>query len=116
MVQRPVIWVGDSKKALMEFPKDVRVQIGYALSEAQLGRKADYAKPVSGLGPGVLEIVANHDTNTYRAVYAVKIGEDIYVLHAFKKKSKSGIATPKSQIDVVKARLKLLKLKLQRTD
>jgi phage-related protein len=112
--ERQVIWVGDSKKNLMEFPKDVKVSIGYALSEAQKGRKAGYAKPMTGLGSGVLEIVADHDTDTYRAVYAVKLGDDLYVLHAFKKKSKSGIKTPKSETELVKRRLKQVKEQLRK--
>ena len=113
MTERPIIWIGDSKKQLMNFPKEVMVQIGYALGEAQNGRKADYAKPLSGLEAGVLEIVADHNTDTYRAVYAVKLGQDLYVLHAFKKKSKSGISTPKKEIDLVRERLKKLKAQLK---
>lgn len=107
--ERPVKWVGDSKKRLLTFPKEIRTQVGYALSEAQMGRKAAYAKPMTGLGSGVLEIVADHDGDTYRAVYAVKLGEDIYVLHAFQKKSTIGIKTPKAEVDLIKARLREVK-------
>ena len=107
--ERPVIWCFDAKKRLIGFPKDVKVQVGYALSEAQGGRTADYSKPLTGLGSGVFEIVADFDGDTYRTVYAVKIGLDIYVLHAFQKKSKAGIKTPKKEIDLVKDRLKILK-------
>ncbi|WP_282153939.1 type II toxin-antitoxin system RelE/ParE family toxin [Ruegeria atlantica] len=113
MTDRPIVWVGDSKKKLMTFPEDVIDQIGYALGEAQQGRKAATAKPLKGFDSGVLEIVADHDTDTYRAVYAVKLGDDLYVLHAFKKKSKSGIKTPKSETDLIKQRLKLLKQSLK---
>ncbi len=114
MAERVLIWVGDSRKILLGFPKAAKTQIGYALSEAQLGRRASFAKPLSGLGPGVLEIVADHDSDTYRSVYAVKLGKDLYVLHAFKKKSKSGISTPKSEIDLVRQRLKQLRSQLRR--
>nr|WP_306264021.1 type II toxin-antitoxin system RelE/ParE family toxin [Pararhizobium sp. IMCC3301] len=98
----------------MAFPKEVKIAVGYALSEAQKGRKASYANPLKGLGPGVLEIVADHNTDTYRSVYAVKLADDILVLHAFKKKSKSGSATPKSEIDLVKSRLKQVQAQLRR--
>jgi phage-related protein len=111
---RRVVWVGDSKKNLMGFPKDVKVSIGYALSEAQTGRKAGFAKPMKELGSGVLEIVADHDTDTYRAVYAVKLGDDLFVLHVFKKKSKTGIKTPKTETDLVKRRLKQVQSQLRR--
>lgn len=104
--ERAVYWCGDSKKQLLTFPKDVRVRVGFALSEAQIGRKADYSKPMSGMGSGVLEIVADFDGNAYRAVYAVKLGDEVYVLHAFQKKSKVGIKTPTSEIDLIKARLR----------
>jgi phage-related protein len=110
--EKPVFWVGDSKKRLVEFPQDVRVAIGHALSEAQNGRKADYAKPLKGIDGGVFEIVSDHDTDTYRGIYAVKLGEHIYVLHAFKKKSKSGIATPKPDVELIKTRLRQVKAQL----
>lgn len=77
-----------------------------------MGRKADYTKSMSGLGAGVFEIVADHDGDTYRSVYAVKLGEDIYVLHSFQKKSKTGIKTPKPDIDLIKARLSRVKQEL----
>ena len=104
--ERGIVWVGDARKALLEFPKEVRIAIGHALSEAQVGRKVDYAKPMKGFGVGVFEIVADFDRDTYRGVYAVKLGADVYVLHAFKKKSTSGIATPKPDIDLIRRRIK----------
>ena len=80
---------------------------GFALHEAQLGRKHPDAKPLKGFGgAGVLEIMARSDGDAFRAVYTVKLADRIYVLHAFQKKSKSGIATPKPEIDLIKARLK----------
>ena len=80
---------------------------GFALHEAQLGRKHTNAKPLKGFGgAGVLEVVSRHDGTAFRAVYTVKLAGRVYVLHAFQKKSKSGIATPKAEIEVIKARLK----------
>jgi phage-related protein len=81
--------------------------MGYALYQAQLGRKAPSAKPLAGFGgAGVLEIVEDFQTNTYRAVYTVKFARLVYVLHAFQKKSKKGIATPKPEVDLIKRRLR----------
>jgi phage-related protein len=91
---KPLIFVADSQRALQEFPHAVRQQVGFALYEAQMGAKHIDAKPLKGLGPGVLEILTDHR------------GEKaIYVLHAFQKKSKRGIATPKSEMELVKQRL-----------
>ena len=92
--------------------------MGYALYQAQLGLKHSSAKPLRGFGgASVLEIVEDHQSDTYRAVYTVKFSEFIYVLHAFQKKSKKGIATPKPDIDLIKTRLKTAeehyKLRLQ---
>lgn len=103
---KPVDWVGSSKKDLKGFPGSVIREIGVALLVAQYGGKHPSAKPMSGLGAGVLEIVENHDGETYRAVYTVRFKSRIYVLHCFQKKSKRGIKTPKAEMDVVRARLK----------
>ncbi|MEY4981871.1 MAG: hypothetical protein RIR62_137 [Pseudomonadota bacterium] len=103
---RAVIWIGDSRRIMAAFPREVRIEMGYALHEAQLGRKAACAKPMKGLGAGVMEIVADHDGDTFRAVYAVKLGADLYVLHAFQKKSKRGAATPRKEIDLIRQRLR----------
>lgn len=82
--------------------------MGYALYQVQVGQKAHSAKPLRGFGgAGVLEIVEDHQTDTYRAVYTVKFSEVVYVLHAFQKKSKRGMATPKPDIDLIKRRLKM---------
>ena len=78
-----------------------------ALQAAQSGLKHKNAKPLRGVGSGILEITARYDTNTYRAVYTVKLGENIFVLHAFQKKSTRGIRTPKKEIDLIKQRLKM---------
>lgn len=103
---KSVIWVGSSKRDLRMFPEEVKDHIGGALMVAQYGGKHPDAKPLKGLSGGVMEIVSRSDKNTYRAVYAVKLGDVIYVLHAFQKKSKSGIATPKEEIDLIKERHK----------
>jgi phage-related protein len=110
--ERRISWLYDSRKQLLSFPKDVRIQVGYALSEAQMGRKAVYSKPMTGLGAGVFEIVADHDGDTYRSVYAVKLGDDIYVLHSFQKKSTIGIKTPKPDLELIKTRLRRIKQEL----
>lgn len=82
--------------------------MGYALYQAQIGSKSTSAKPLTGFGgAGVLEIVEDFQTNTYRAVYTVKFAERVYVLHAFQKKSKKGIATPKADVDLIKKRFGL---------
>ena len=103
----PVEWVGSSKDDLKSFPDEVQDHVGFALHQAQAGMKHRDAKPMKGLGSGVLEIVSRYDGDTYRAVYAVRFKGVLYVLHAFQKKAKKGIATPKQEIDVIKSRLKL---------
>ncbi len=105
---KPVVWVGSSKKDLKKFPEAIQDGIGDAIQEVQYGRKPISAKPLSGFhGAGVLEIVDNYDGDTYRAVYTVRFAEIIYILHAFQKKSRQGIQTPKQEIDLVRSRLKL---------
>ena len=107
-VLKPLRWVGTSKKNLDAFPGPARREAGYALYLAQIGMKAVKAKPLKGFGgAGVLELVADHDGSAYRAVYTVTFADVVYVLHAFQKKSKTGIATPKADIELVKQRLKL---------
>jgi len=105
-MRKDVVWVGNSLEDLVEFPEEVQDEIGYALYEAQLGLKPKNAKLLTEISGGVMEIVSDFDRNTYRAVYAVKIGDVIYVLHCFQKKSKHGIATPKQELDLIKQRLK----------
>lgn len=104
---KPVEWVGRSLEDLKAFPEGVRQAIGYALYLAQSGEKHPLAKPLKGFkGAGVLEVVEDFDGDTYRAVYTVKLADVVYVLHAFQKKSKRGIATPKQDIELIEARLK----------
>lgn len=103
---RPLIWVASAKKDYGKFPVRVQETFGFELFLAQSGQHPPSAKPLKGLGSGVLELVEDFDGDTYRAVYAVRFAAAVYVLHAFKKKSKSRIATPKGDIDLVKRRLK----------
>lgn len=103
---KPVRWVGSSHKDLRLFPEAVRREIAHALYTAQKGETDPSAKPLKGFGgSSVMEVVARHDGNTWRAVYTVRFDDAIYVLHAFQKKAKSGVATPKKDIDLVKQRL-----------
>lgn len=106
---KELTWVGNALKDLKTFPNKVQQEIGYSLYEVQMGKKPNNAKPLKGLDSGVMEIVSDFDKNTYRAVYVLKIGKKIYVLHCFQKKSKSGIKTPKQEIDLVKSRLLAIK-------
>ena len=102
----PVRWVGSSRDDLRLFPEDVRNRVGGALWEAQLGRKAAYAKPLKGFGgAAVLEVVDDYDGDTYRAVYTVRFAGVVYVLHAFQKKSKRGSATPQQDNLLIRQRL-----------
>ena len=106
--QKPLIWIGGSKRDLMTLPFDVRKFFGHALDFAQRGDQHDAAKPLKGFGgAGVLEIVEDDAGSTYRAVYTVKFAEVVFVLHCFQKKSKRGIATPKEDMDIIRARLKV---------
>ena len=102
-------WVGTSLDNLKSFPDEVKRTIGFALDFAQRGTKHNKAKPLKGddfKGASTLEIVEDYDGDTYRSVYTVKLKDAIYVLHCFQKKSKKGISTPKSDIDLIKKRLK----------
>lgn len=107
---KPVRWIGRSLDDLKSFPDEVQRSVGVALWAAQIGSKAPYTKPLKGYsGAGVLEIVDDFDGNTYRAVYTVRFSDFIFVLHAFQKKSKRGIETPKAEIEVIDLRLKRAK-------
>lgn len=103
---KPLFWMGTSRDDLRECPPEVRRVIGFALRQAQLGGKHVHAKPLKGQkGAGVLEVVSDYDTNTYRGVYTVKFPGAVYVLHVFQKKSKSGVKTPKPDLDAIARRL-----------
>jgi phage-related protein len=104
---KAVAWIGSSYKDFRAFPDPVQDAMGYALYQAQIGAKHDSAKPLRGFGgAGVLEIIADHVGDTFRAVYTVKFATAIYVLHAFQKKSKSGIKTRSEDLDLIQRRLK----------
>jgi phage-related protein len=104
---RPLIWLGGSKKDLKSLPAEVQDVFGYALYLAQAGDRHPDARPMKGFqGAGVLEIVDSFAGNAYRAMYTVRFADAVYVLHAFQKKSKSGIATPKEDVELIKRRLK----------
>ena len=100
-------WVGSSRSNLRAFPTEVRIAMGVALNEAQLGGKHPAAKVLKHFGSaGVLEIVDDFDGNTYRAVYTVRFADVVYVLHAFQKKAKRGIQTPRNEVNLIKLRLR----------
>lgn len=103
---KSVVWIGSSKTDLKTFPEAVRAMVGYALYQAQVGLRHPDVKPIRGLGSHVLEVVSRHDGDTFRTVYTVRFKAAVYVLHAFQKKAKRGIATPKQEIDLVRRRLK----------
>ena len=105
--ERPLDWVGSSKKDFLGFPEAVKDAMGNALGLAQLGGKYPSAKPWKGQGPGVFELVEDFDVDTYRAVYTVRFKEIVYVLHAFQKKSPNGIKTAQVAVDLVERRLKV---------
>jgi phage-related protein len=102
---KPVIWLSDTLATLRACPQDVQDEVGYAYL-AQIGEKYVGAKPLKGLGPGVLEVIADHRGDTCRAVYTVRFSDRVYVLHVFQNKSKRGIATPQSDIELVRQRLR----------
>jgi phage-related protein len=105
---KPVEWIGSSLKDLRAFPEVVRETVGFALYLAQIGDTHVAAKPLKGFtGAGVLEVVEDFDGDTFRAVYTVRFASAVCVLHVFQKKSKTGIKTPKSEIDLVRRRLKV---------
>ena len=104
---KPLIWIGSARDDLREFPEEVRGLMGHALFMAQCGLKHEQAKPLKGYGDaGVLEIVEDLAGDAYRVVYAVRLTGRIYALHAFQKKSKRGKATPKTDLDLIRLRLK----------
>ncbi len=105
-ILRPVVWLGNSKKNIQAFPETAQKLIGDELQLIQYGEMPKDTKKFKGVGNGVLEIAIRHDKEAYRTVLVVQLGHKIYVLHAFQKKSKKGIATPKSDIDLIKQRYK----------
>jgi phage-related protein len=105
--EKPLFWVGSAKRDLLSFPEAVRDGIGIALSVAQFGGKHPSANPWKGEGAGVFEVVEDHQGGTYRAVYTVKFEGAVYALHAFQKKSPSGIRTSRTDKELIAQRLKM---------
>lgn len=101
---KSVVWLGSSRRDLKKLPSAVRREVGHALHMEEIGERSHKTKPLRGFR-GVLEIVSDYNTNTYRTVFAIKLADRIYVLHAFQKKSKRGRALPKQDIDIIKSRL-----------
>jgi len=106
---RPVSWLAAARRAFEGFPEGARETILDALSVAAEGGMAAIAKPMKGLGSGILEIALPYRGNAFRVVYAVQLGKDLWVVHAFQKKSTKGIKTPKREIDLISERIKRLK-------
>lgn len=106
---KTISWVKAAWKEVETFPLDVQIDIRTALTIVAEGNIPDSAKPLKGLGSGVYEIVMRHQTDAYRAIYAVQIYNEIWVIHAFKKKSKSGIKSNKQDIDLIRDRIKRIK-------
>lgn len=104
LVIRPLVWMGNSRKRIQDFPVAAQKLIGDELQLIQFGGMPKDAKPFRGIGASVFEIALEYDTDAYRTVVAVKLGKKIYVLHAFQKKSKRGIETPQADIDLIKQR------------
>jgi phage-related protein len=104
---KPLFWIGSSRKDLKSFPAEVQDEMGYALRDAQFGGRRVGAKVLKGFGgAGTLEVIEDFDRGTYRAVYTVRLAGVVYVLHAFHKKSKHGIATPQTDMELIRGRLK----------
>ncbi len=113
---KQVRWMGSSRKDVQGFPRSVRFEIGQALYAAQCGQSDPSAKVLRGFGgSSVAEIVTTFDGDTWRTVYTVRFGEVVYVLHAFQKKSKSGIATPQKELELVRKRLAMAELDYKRS-
>lgn len=106
---RPISWIRAARKAFEAFPQATQVEAAQALTIIAEGGMPDVAKPLKGLGAGVMELALRHRGDAFRVVFAIQIGADVWVVHTFQKKSKSGIATPQAEIDVVRERLKRIK-------
>lgn len=105
-LEKPLHWVGSTKKDLLGFPEDVVDDFGYALGVVQQGGTPPSAKPWKGEGPGVFELVEDRRSGTWRVVYAVRFEKAVYVLHCFQKKSPSGVRTAGTDVDLIRQRLK----------
>lgn len=105
---RPIRWIKAARKDFEDFPQGARDDLLDALTAVADGGHPTIAKPLIGIGSGVMELALRHRGDAFRVVYALQIGADVWVLHAFQKKSKAGIATPRQEIDLVRDRLKRL--------
>lgn len=106
---RPISWLRGARKDFEDFPQGAQIEMARALTILAEGRMPDIAKPLTGLGSGVMELALRHRGDAFRVVYALHIDDDIWVIHAFQKKSKSGIKTPKQDIELIRERLKRLR-------
>jgi phage-related protein len=106
---RPISWIKAARKDFERLPADIQSDVLDALTIAAEGGKSDQAKPFKGVGAGVFEIALRYQGDAYRVLYAVRVGEDVWVLHAFQKKSKSGVKTPRMEVDLIHDRLKRLR-------
>ena len=106
---RPISWLKGARKDFEDFPQGAQIEMARALTILAEGRMPDIAKPLTGLGSGVMELALRHRGEAFRVVYALQIDDDIWVIHAFQKKSRSGIQTPKQEIDLIRDRLKRLR-------
>jgi phage-related protein len=110
---RPISWIKGARKDFEDFPHGAQLDMARALTILAEGRRPDIAKPLTGFGSGVMELALKHRGDAFRVVYALQIGDDIWVIHAFQKKSKTGIKTPKQEIDLIHERLKRLRERLK---
>lgn len=106
---RPINWIKPARKDFETFPPAAQMELARALTVVARGGAPDIAKPLTGLGSGIMELALRHRGDAFRVVYAVQLQDGVWVLHAFQKKSKRGIATPKQDIDLIRERLKRLK-------
>ncbi len=106
---RPISWLKGARKDFEDFPQGAQIEMARALTILAEGRMPDIAKPLTGLGAGVMELALRHRGDAFRVVYALQIDDDIWVIHAFQKKSKSGVKTPRQDIDLIRDRLKRLR-------
>lgn len=112
---RELVFIGSSLDDLREFPEKVRSEIGFTFYQIQIGKTPHNVKCLKGFDHSVMEIISDYNKNTYRAVYALKLGESIYVLHAFQKKSKTGIKTSQQELSLIERRLSFAKQQINKT-
>jgi phage-related protein len=106
---RPIAWVKAARRDFEGFPLEAQIEMGLSLTVVAEGGWPDIAKPLAGFGSGVIELALRHKGDAFRVIYALHIGNDIWVVHAFQKKSKTGIKTPKAEVDLIRERIKRIK-------